>query len=65
MDARSQLKVIEAGFLILRKQDEPVPMLKYKDYNQHGWATYMKFETKAARDKQLKFLLESDLYIED
>jgi len=58
MDAKSQLKVIEAGFLILRPDDQPSPRIKYKSNERHEWATMEKFESKAARDRRLKELLE-------
>jgi len=65
MDAKSQLKVITAGFIILRCEDQPIPRIKFKSKSTHAWSTLEKFETKAARDRQLKEFLELSLYIQD
>jgi hypothetical protein len=65
MEAKSQLKVIEAGFTIIRKQDAPQIIIKYKDAKQHEWATHTKFVTKAARDRVFDKLLNLKHVISD
>jgi len=65
MDAKSQLKVIKAGFTIIRKDDTPSLRIKYKDSDHHEWTTFHKYETKDARERELHSLLELNLTIED
>jgi len=65
MDAKSQLKVIAAGFVILRCEDQPKPRIKFKAGIVHQWTTLERFETKAARDRRLKEFLQLSLYIQD
>lgn len=33
MEKRSQLKVISEGFMIIRKDDQPTPRIKFKNGN--------------------------------
>lgn len=65
MDQASQLKVIAAGFTILRTDDQPSPRIKVKDKDHHEWSTLRKFETKAARDREYKELLKLQTVIND
>jgi len=65
MDQSSQLKVIAAGFQIIRADDQPSPRIKYKDKDHNEWTTLQKFETKAARDRQFKELLKVSIIIND
>lgn len=66
MDSQSQHKVIAAGFTILRSDDQPNIRIKYKGNGQSEWKTFEKpFESKAARDRRLKELLEKPKYISD
>jgi hypothetical protein len=65
MDKQSQLKVLAAGFTIMRPDDQPSPRIKFIDKNHHEWTTLLKFETKAARDRKLKELFEVQLFIID
>ena len=65
MDAKFQTKVINQGFIIYRSEDFPSPRIKYKDKEQHEWATLEKFETKAARDRRLKELTKNEFAIID
>ena len=65
MNKRSQLKVIAAGFTTIRSEDQPSVRIKYINQAHHDWKTLEKFETKAARDRRLKNLLELQLNIED
>jgi len=65
MDAKSQLKVIAAGFVILRCEDQPIPRIKFKAGIVTQWSTLEKFETKAARNRRLQFFLELSNYIQD
>lgn len=65
MDQASQSKVIKAGFTILRTDDQPSPRIKIKDKDHPEWATLRKFETKAARDREFKSLLQLSTVIND
>lgn len=66
MDQKSQLKVIKAGFKIIRKDDQPVPRIKIKDNRSREWRTYAKdFKSKAERDRRFNELLVSNIIISD
>jgi len=66
MNTTDQQKVIRAGFILVRPDDQPSPRIKVKDGNGCEWRTLKKFDTKAARDRELKNLLTaSDLVIQD
>jgi hypothetical protein len=65
MDAKSALKVINAGFTIIRCDDTPSARIKFKGKGSHEWTTLEKFTTKAARDRRFAELLEKDKYIND
>lgn len=65
MDAKSQKKVCNAGFIIIRADDHPQPRIKYKNKVRAEWETLEKFETKAARNRRFNKLLELELVISD
>lgn len=66
MDAKSQQKIIAAGFSIIRCDDHPSPRIKVKDRNHQEWSTYQKYDTKTERDRCFKMLLDtSDMVIND
>ncbi len=65
MDAQSALKVIAAGFVIIRAEDQPLIRIKYKGRGKHEWSTMAKFESKAAHDREMKRLLENKHIIQD
>ena len=65
MTLNDQKKVKAAGFTIIRKDDYPMPKIKVSTQHNGGWKTYGVYETKAARDKAFKTLLESDKIISD
>jgi hypothetical protein len=65
MNTTDQQKVIRAGFILIRPDDQPSPRIKVKDERGHEWRTMEKFETKAARDRKLHRLLESEIIIQD
>lgn len=65
MNAKDQLKVIRAGFTIIRA-DEHHLALKYKDKNNENWKILRSgFPSKAALDREKKEFLKMNLYIED
>lgn len=64
MDGNSAEKLLRAGFTIIRKDDQPTPRIKVRSGHQ-SWSTLDKFETKAARDKRYKELLELNHVIQD
>lgn len=66
MDQKSQIKVIKAGFKILRPDDNPAPRIKVKDNTSSEWHTFEKdFKSKAERDRRLSYLMEKFIYILD
>lgn len=65
MDLNSQNKVLKAGFMLIRKGDQPQPRIKYKQFGFSDWRTLEKFVTKAARDRRFKELLHNSTIIED
>lgn len=65
MDAKSQQKVIAAGFTILRKDDHPTPRIKQKGTYHQDWSTLEKYETKAARDREFDRMMNDPKFIND
>lgn len=65
MDLNSQNKVLKAGFMLIRKDDQPQPRIKHKQFGFTEWRTFEKFDTKAARDRRFKELLHDSSIIED
>ena len=65
MDAKSQLKVIDAGFIIIRADDQPNIRIKCKDKKSTEWHTLERFNTKSARDKRMVQLLALQMVITD
>lgn len=65
MNLRDQSKVIKAGFILVRSDDQPSPRIKVKDGKSSEWRTLKSFPTKAARDRELNQLLELDTVIQD
>ena len=64
MDGDSQRKVMDAGFVIIRKDDQPNIRIKKLKSNS-SWETLEKFETKAARDRRYKELMKLSMVIND
>jgi len=65
MDQNSQLKVIAAGFMLIRKDDQPNIRIKIKDCHSQEWRTKEKFETKASRDRRFNELLDNNKVLND
>jgi hypothetical protein len=66
MDQKSQVKVMKAGFRILRVDDTPSPRIKIKENGNYEWKTFQKdFASKSARDRRFEELLVSNIYISD
>lgn len=66
MDGNSRLKVLAAGFTILRTADEPTPKIKMLTEVAGGWATFEDgFKSKTARDRRFKELMKSPTIIND
>jgi len=65
MDTNSQMKVMAAGFRIIRTDDQPTPRIKVKENGNYEWRTFEKFETKAARDRRFKELMKDEKTIND
>jgi hypothetical protein len=65
MDAKSRLKVISAGFIILRSDDKPGPQIKCRRKGSKYWETFQNFPNTQARDSRLKQLLELSTCIQD
>ena len=64
MDTQSQIKVMDAGFRIIRKDDYPQPRIKAK-IDGSEWKTLEKFNTKAARDRAFDEMLKDLMTISD
>jgi hypothetical protein len=65
MDGDSRIKVLAAGFTIIRSADDPAPRIKYC-VNYGSWATYEKnFKSKAERDRRFKELMKQPMIIND
>ncbi|MDH8700847.1 hypothetical protein M2138_000181 [Dysgonomonadaceae bacterium PH5-43] len=64
MDGDSQRKVLQAGFMIIRKDDQPNIRIKRLKSNS-SWITLEKFDTKAARDRRFKQLMKLSTVIND
>jgi len=61
-------KLLKAGFLILRRSEHPEICIKKCVYRGGSivWVYYQRcFDSKAARDRRMKELLNSQLTIED
>lgn len=65
MDAKSQEKVLKAGFTIIRTDDQPAIRIKYKGKCLQNWLTLEKFQTKAARDRRFAEMLQDPKTIQD
>lgn len=68
MDANSRLKLLDAGWTILRRDD--TPNIRIKVFNRGAalnaeWRTLQTFPTKAARDRRFKELLKDSKTIDD
>lgn len=64
MDQASHMKLMAAGFRILRTDDQPSVRIKVKE-NGKDWRTLEKFETKAARERRFKELLTDSKTVHD
>lgn len=56
---------MRAGFMIIRKDDQPQPRIKYKQFGLSDWRTFEKFSTKAERDRRFKELMKDSIIIDD
>ncbi len=56
---------MKAGFMLIRKDDQPTPRIKHKQFGFSEWRTFEKFDTKVARDRRYKELLHDSSIIED
>jgi hypothetical protein len=65
MSATDQQKLIKAGFVIIRK-DEQNLRIKFKGNGSHEWATFEKgFASKAALQRRVNELLILSTFVED
>lgn len=65
MDRKDHAKIMAKGFRIIRKIDVPKICIKERDANTQNWVTLQNFETKAARDREVDRLLQSDKTVMD
>jgi hypothetical protein len=56
-------KLMAAGYMVIRSDDQPNIRIKFREEGSGDWATLEKFETKAARDRRIKELLQDDKII--
>lgn len=65
MNAKDQIKVMEAGFTIIRADLHQL-IIKAKDKRNPNWVTWERgFKTKAALLRRMKTALQNDYTIED
>lgn len=64
MTQDGQRKVLNKGFFVIRKDDNPTIRIKML-YRDGTWITYESYKTKAERDRAFKELLTRDNVIED
>ncbi len=65
MTVKDQIKLFKVGFIAIRLCDKNGPAIKYKDEKQAEWKRLGQIHfSKAARNRAMKELLESDYYIE-
>lgn len=65
MNQKDQLKIIKAGFTIIRKEESALK-IKYKDRENHDWKTLLSgFASKAALQREVDNLLLSPKTVED
>lgn len=65
MEKKSMQKLMEAGYVFIRRCDSPNVRIKYMKKDSGDWKTLEKFETKASRDKRFNALLDEEFYIND
>lgn len=66
MNQTDHKKVLDAGFIIFRRQDAPKPIIKCLTLEHpYAWRKYEVFETKAARDRKMVEILNNKKHIED
>lgn len=68
MDSTNQQKLLNAGFIIIRREinQQLGRKIKYKSSQQREWATLEKdFKSDAAVDRRMKELLIHPLTVED
>jgi hypothetical protein len=71
MTAKDQLKIIAAGFTIIRERDAQIPVeagcyqLVWKTNNNHEWKIYSRGVSKAARNRVKERLLADPKVVED
>lgn len=65
MDRKSQDKVLRAGFIIIRKDDNPSPRIKARQTEKTDYRTLEKYATKAERDRAFARLLSDEKVISD
>lgn len=65
MNGDSRIKVMKAGFTIIRAADDPAPKIKHL-VSYMTWATLEGgFKSKAERDRRFKELMKQDNIIND
>lgn len=59
MHSTDQKKLQKAGFTILRASDYPSPRIN-KLSSKQSWVCDQQFDTKAARDREVKRILDNE-----
>lgn len=65
MNITSANKVMDAGFRVIRCDDQPSIRIKERSGNNGAWRTIENFTSKAARDRRFKAMLLDPMIIED
>jgi hypothetical protein len=63
MEATSMTKLMDAGYVFIRRDDRPRIRIKYRKRGSGDWKTLENFPTKAARDRRVKELLKDKFII--
>ncbi len=63
MERISMEKLMAAGYTFIRQDDQPNIRIKYRKQGSGDWKTLEKFDTKAARDRRVKELLQDNKII--
>ena len=59
------IKLMNAGYTFIRPDNQPNVRIKFRKKGSGDWKTLEKFETKAARDRRVKELLNLEEFIMD
>ena len=66
MNQADQMKIMNAGFTIVRMDDHPTIRIKYKNRDSHEFKTLKgDFRSRAERDWHMQHILKDRLFVQD